>query len=269
MPPFVTAQAFIHVIWHKHCSRRTYCPYLSIHKTKSLRTTCFFLKEIVVDHPTQNFPWQDSGTRKATQLEPGGHILARKPALWVLQESLVPKVCPNHPAISQWKTGVFDQRALKTCAKTNAQNGHVTMCIYIYYIIYILYIYYIYIIYYILYIYIIYIYITYYVTLVYVIEKCIHAHAYAGVNVQHDIYIYSVHVYPCIHTHLCLRLAFFVYMSMHRYDTAMTCRNRQGTMTTRSPFSIRSRRSRVESKGATFSEPAFVAKSSAARLASS
>ena len=185
MPPFVTAQAFIHVIWHKHCSRRTYCPYLSIHKTKSLRTTCFFLKEIVVDHPTQNFPWQDSGTRKATQLEPGGHILARKPALWVLQESLVPKVCPNHPAISQWKTGVFDQRALKTCAKTNAQNGHVTMCIYIYilYYTYIIYIYIIYILY-------IYIYITYYVTLVYVIEKCIHAHAYAGVNVQHDIYIY-------------------------------------------------------------------------------
>ena len=111
----------------------------------------------------------------------------------------------------------------------------------------------------------------YYLLCHYVIEKYIHAHMYAGVNVQHDIYIYiyCVHVYPCLHTHLCLRLAFFVYMSMHRYDTAMTCRNGQGTMTTRSPFSIRSRRSRVESKGATFSEPAFVAKSSAARLASS
>ena len=47
---------------------------------------------------------------------------------------------------------MFDQRALKKCAKTNAQNGHVTMSIYIYYM-------YIYIIYYIIYMYILYIYI--------------------------------------------------------------------------------------------------------------
>ena len=39
----------------------------------------------------------------------------------------------------------------------------------------------------------------YYLLCHYVIEKYIHAHMYAGVNVQHDIYIYTVYMYILVY----------------------------------------------------------------------